>query len=98
MQRVNVALGYMRPHIAQYVTAIAKREKNMKMAMEMVKKKGCSKKEIEKKRAKTSKNNKIHKFEVFIGQKGEGEKGRKRERAEGTFTHPKVLAGPCLVL
>lgn len=48
--------------------------------MEMVKKKGCSKKEIEKKRAKTSKNNKIHKFEVFIGQKGERKKGRERER------------------
>lgn len=58
----------------------------MKMAMEMVKKKGCSKKEIEKKRAKTSKNNKIHKFEVFIGQKGEGEKGRERESGGNLYS------------
>lgn len=54
------------------------------MAMEMVKKKGCSKKEIEKNGAKTSKNNKIHKFEVFIGQKGERE--RERERREPLLT------------
>lgn len=66
----------------------------MKMAMEMVtKKKRLLQKGNRKETSNTSKNMKIHKFEVFIGQKGRG-----IERAGRTFTHPNVLAGPCLVL
>lgn len=66
----------------------------MKMAMEMVtkkKQKRLLQKGNRKETSNTSKNMKIHKFEVFIGQKGERERDR-------TFTHPNVLAGPCLVL
>lgn len=67
----------------------------MKMAMEMVTKKRLLQKGNRKETSNTSKNMKIHKFEVFIGQKGGG---RGIERAGRTFTHPNVLAGPCLVL
>lgn len=56
--------------------------KRMKMAMEMVtkkKEKRLLQKGNRKETSSTSKNMKIHKFEVFIGQKGERDREGKRE-------------------
>lgn len=86
MQRVNVSLGYMRPHIAQYVTAMYKKEKRKKNKYG----KGLVKRLCQKGNRKGTRKIKIKNISLkFFKGNREGERDA---------THPNVLAGPCLVL